>query len=89
MADFCYECTAEMWEGDNGPRNDMAHDGPDVLWWLCESCGGHAFTPEGKRLCGRPQSDFHHVDGPSEYTPAWPDPCPQCVNACIAMETGQ
>lgn len=77
MADFCYDCTAELWQADNGPRNDMVHSEPaDDLWYLCESCGLHLFTAPGKRRCGRPQSDFHDDRG---RTPQWPEPCATCI----------
>lgn len=78
MADFCLECVAESWDDAHG-RNDLKH--ASGLWWaLCEGCGLHAFMPDGGRLCGRPQTDFHHTDGPSEYTPAWPEWCELCVS---------
>lgn len=75
MADFCFECTEEMWEAENGPRNDMRHSGAPS-WALCESCGLHLFAFTGRRMCGRPQSDFVE-DG--TYAPSWPMPCAKCV----------
>lgn len=70
MADTCFDCTAEMWGDNNAPHNDMVHPlGPDVMN-LCEGCGWHAFTFEGKRRCGRPQSDF--TEDAINATPGWP-----------------
>ena len=66
MADFCYDCTNEMF-GENhdgqplGPRNDIAGiaDDEDVVPALCEGCGVHLFTSAGRRVCdmdGMPSS---------------------------------
>lgn len=73
MADFCFDCTAELYGDAYADRNEMAHANDDLVWWLCEGCGAHCFTPEGKRLCGRPQSQF------ADERDVTPEPCGRCV----------
>jgi hypothetical protein len=88
VADFCYDCTGSMWGDINAERNDFVRAGDGATWyrltpevlWPCEGCGLHAFTPEGKRACGRPQSDFEAEDG---Y--AYMVPCAECVER-VALE---
>ena len=77
MADFCRDCTVDLWGAECADRNDFVHKG-DPYWTLCEGCGIHLFRFNGRRACLRPQGDFHHSEGAVEFTPAWPDPCPAC-----------
>jgi len=51
MADFCYDCTAELF-GD-GKRNDFADEwGEDRDLWnvLCEGCGFIVVDKSGKKV---------------------------------------
>ena len=51
MADFCYDCTAELF-GD-GKRNDFADEwGEDRDRWsvLCEGCGFIVVDKNGKKI---------------------------------------
>jgi len=77
VADFCRDCTAELYEGfeDQNDFAGIAGEG-DYIVTLCESCGVHAFDHRGQRACQRPQSDF--FDG-HDRTPSWPDLCESCA----------
>ena len=70
MADFCYGCTLELTGQDEyAERNDMRRMGG--AWALCEGCGAHRFTDDGKTLCGtRPPEDE-----------ATMEPCALCLEA--------
>jgi hypothetical protein len=83
VADFCMDCTADLW-GDQQGRNDLVHDGGESWWALCEGCGVHAFDPAGRRRCARTQDEFHRTDGESEWMPTWPDPCEECGRLEVA-----
>lgn len=78
MADFCADCTEDTAGREYRDRNDMRHEG-EPFWTLCEGCGIHLFKDDGRRICFRPQSDFHHESGEAEWTPQWPETCPDCL----------
>lgn len=53
MADFCYQCTADLFGAEYAPNNDMAGIAkPDyMVGVLCEGCSGWVFVDsEGKCL---------------------------------------
>jgi hypothetical protein len=78
MADFCFDCTVDLFGEEYGHQNDFVHKG-EAYWTLCEGCGIHLFRFNGKRACQRDQVEFHHGEGEAEFTPAWPDACPGCL----------
>jgi|TARA_R110000765_G_scaffold316311_1_gene408707 hypothetical protein len=52
MADFCYDCTEEMF-GDGEDNDFKGAVGPDHgLCCLCEGCGWITVNSNGKRLKG-------------------------------------
>lgn len=83
MADFCWDCTKDMWPDVDPARNDFAgvalrEDVTSMLiqpcgqlnyvvWLLCEGCGSHVFDDKGKRVC--------EWDGLVRW-----DACPKCMS---------
>jgi len=65
MADFCRDCTLDLFEVEGW--SDLP-----AGWQLCEGCGTHYLTTDGRRLCQKPTPDE------AEVTDL---PCVECATA--------
>ena len=52
MADFCYECTSELFGEEHADKNDFAGfvRGNERYYVMCEGCGWITVDKDGKKV---------------------------------------